>query len=287
MTARTPPARRTPDGALWCVDVGSTFTKVVAVEPLTGRLLGSAAHPTTVTTDVLRGLDAAVARLGGPSSTPEADDSTMFVCSSAGGGLRLAVVGYERLVTAEAGHRVALSAGGRVVHVAAGRLDRTGVEDLRATRPDVVLLVGGTDGGDAEVLAHNAARLGVARLRVPVVLAGNADAAGVAAASLAAGANGAGRALRILRDADQCAEFHQRLVQVRTRVGDSGRKVGRRCHQFRGEGPELFIRRGFTRVFRDAMDAREHTDDIAIEDGCRLVVGDAAYGSGGVAADAG
>ncbi|PZF81753.1 glutamate mutase L, partial [Micromonospora endophytica] len=40
---------------------------------------------------------------------------------------------------------------------------------------DVVLLVGGTDGGDADTLTHNATRLARARWRVPVVLAGNVD----------------------------------------------------------------------------------------------------------------
>jgi uncharacterized protein (TIGR01319 family) len=77
-------------------------------------------------------------------------------------------------VSAEAGYRVGLSAGARVVHVGAGRLDRPGLAVLRAARPDVVLLVGGTDGGDAEVLLHNAGALGRARLRLVVVVAGNA-----------------------------------------------------------------------------------------------------------------
>jgi hypothetical protein len=48
----------------------------------------------------------------------------------------------------------------------------------------VILLVGGTDGGDGEVLLHNARRLGTSRLRVPVVLAGNADVREQAAAGL-------------------------------------------------------------------------------------------------------
>lgn len=51
-----------------------------------------------------------------------APDPLVLACSSAGGGLRLAVVGYEREISAEAGHRAALSAGARV-HVSAGRLD--------------------------------------------------------------------------------------------------------------------------------------------------------------------
>ena len=39
----------------------------------------------------------------------------------------------------------------------------------------MILLVGGTDGGDGDGLLHNAGRLAAARLRVPVVVAGNAD----------------------------------------------------------------------------------------------------------------
>jgi uncharacterized protein (TIGR01319 family) len=154
-----------------CADVGSTFTKVAAIDIDTGVLIGAAEHPTTVETDVLHGLDAALAalKLGLPPSTVD-------VCSSAGGGLRLAVVGNEELVTVAAGHRVALSAGARVVHASAGRLDRAGVTALSQERPDVILLVGGTDGGDEEVLRHNAAALAGTRLRnAPIVVAGNTD----------------------------------------------------------------------------------------------------------------
>ncbi|MEU9743628.1 glutamate mutase L [Micromonospora chersina] len=155
-----------------CADVGSTYTKAAVVDLDGGRLVGAAAAPTTVGTDVLHGLDAAV---GAATAGLPAGDLPWYVCSSAGGGLRLAVIGYEPLVTAQAGRRVGLSAGANVVHVAAGRLGQADLTALRAARPDVVLLVGGTDGGDADTLTHNATRLARARWRVPVVLAGNAD----------------------------------------------------------------------------------------------------------------
>jgi uncharacterized protein (TIGR01319 family) len=154
--------------AVWCVDVGSTFTKGVLVDPADGRVLHTGATPTTVGTDVLHGIAALRADL-------PAEPSETLVCSSAGGGLRLAVVGYEREVTGEAGYRVGLSAGARVVHVAAGELDRDGLTALRASRPDIVLLVGGTDGGNADVLLHNATRLARARITVPIVAAGNSE----------------------------------------------------------------------------------------------------------------
>jgi uncharacterized protein (TIGR01319 family) len=146
-----------------------------------GRLVATAAHPTTLATDVLEGVEAVRAAAGaGP-------DVEVRACSSAGGGLRLAVVGYERAVTAEAGARVGLSAGARVVHVSAGSLDVDGVAALVEAKPDVVLLVGGTNGGNAEVLLHNAKRLARSGPRVPYVVAGNVDVRDAVCEALSAG----------------------------------------------------------------------------------------------------
>ena len=153
-----------------CVDFGSTFTKAALVDTDTGELVGTASHPTTLETDVLDGYDACAAALGHP-------EAVVLACSSAGGGLRIAVVGNEELVTAEAGRRVALSSGGKVVHVSAGRLDEAGLDELFAAEPDVILLTGGTDGGDDEVLLHNAAWLETEYGGIPVVIAGNAEVA--------------------------------------------------------------------------------------------------------------
>ncbi|MGO1057349.1 glutamate mutase L [Crossiella sp. CA198] len=152
--------------AILCLDVGSTWTKAALLGP-DGALLGTAQHPTTPP-EVLTGIDAVTAAL-------DAAGAEVLACSSAGGGLRLAVVGQERLVSAEAAYRVALSAGAKIVHVAAGELDGAGIRALRASTPDVLLLVGGTDGGETRVLAHNARRVAANRLRAPVVLAGNQD----------------------------------------------------------------------------------------------------------------
>jgi uncharacterized protein (TIGR01319 family) len=159
-----------------CVDFGSTFTKAVLLdtEGSGGAIvLASASAATTISTDVLDGYRSICETIAA-QGFPPADE--VLACSSAGGGLRLAVVGYERSVTAEAGHRVGLSAGAKIVHVASGPMTTAQVADLRTARPDVILLVGGTDGGNAEVLLHNARRLARARLRAPVVVAGNVEA---------------------------------------------------------------------------------------------------------------
>ena len=169
------------------VDFGSTFTKGALIGD-DGAVLGTASTPTTGTQgrgDILDGYRTLRSALEVP------DDAVVRACSSAGGGLRLAVVGYERTVTAQAGHRVGLSAGAKVVHVAAGELTTADVAAVRAARPDLVLLVGGTDGGNRNVLLHNAARLAKGAIgghgahAVPIVVAGNVDARDEAAALLA------------------------------------------------------------------------------------------------------
>ncbi|MCW2852714.1 MAG: hypothetical protein JWM84_2378 [Nocardioides sp.] len=178
-----------------CVDFGSTFTKASLVDLDTARVVAAAEHPTTVPVDgrgdVLDGYDACLAAL--VAADPRAEGAEVLACSSAGGGLRIAVVGNEELVTAEAGRRVALSSGGKVVAVlaAAGRALRDGsslassgtmpdletYRDLRhTTRPDVLLLTGGTDGGNSEVLLQAARDLVASGWDGPVVVAGNVEA---------------------------------------------------------------------------------------------------------------
>jgi uncharacterized protein (TIGR01319 family) len=158
---------------LLCVDFGSTFTKAALVDG-DGTLIGTASHPTTIQTDVLDGLDACRTELAHDLGGTDLADVPVLACSSAGGGLQISVVGNEDLVTAEAGRRVALSSGGRVVDVSSGRVDPGA---LAATQPDVILLVGGTDGGDADVLLSNARTIAATGTSMPVVVAGNADVA--------------------------------------------------------------------------------------------------------------
>ncbi len=164
----------TEQAAAVCLDVGSTWTKAALVRP-DGTLAGFAEHPTTAS-DVLTGMDAAVRAVAAAAPIGAAGQPELLACSSAGGGLRLAVVGSEQLTSTDAGHRVACSSGAHVVHVHAGPLEPADVRMLRSARPGVVLLFGGADGDDPAGLLHNASRLARARIRYPVLLAGNVDA---------------------------------------------------------------------------------------------------------------
>lgn len=153
-----------------CADFGSTFTKTQLVDLEAAAVVATATHPTTIATDVLDGYSACLAEL--TAADPRAVGAPAMACSSAGGGLRIAVFGNEELVTAEAGRRVALSSGGKVVAVlAASRAQHA--DQLAAATPDVVLLTGGTDGGNEESVLACAEDLVSAGWSGPVVVAGN------------------------------------------------------------------------------------------------------------------
>lgn len=150
-------------------DVGSTFTKVCLVRSDEPRLLARAAVPTTVEPDVNVGLDAAC-RLAGTalhSSLP------LLACSSAAGGLRIAAVGLVPSLTAKAAEMAALGAGAKVVGVFPYELSLEDRDRLRALQPDLILLTGGTDGGDTSHILRNAEAITRTMPCVPVVVAGN------------------------------------------------------------------------------------------------------------------
>jgi uncharacterized protein (TIGR01319 family) len=154
-------------------DVGSTFTKVCLVNADEPSLVASAAAPTTVGTDVNIGLDEALKRIGSPRVPAE----RTLVCSSAAGGLRVAAVGLVRDLTAKAATTAALGAGGKVVASFSYTLTSADRRELAELRPDIVLLAGGTDGGDEKHVVANARALNECLPETPVVFAGNRSAA--------------------------------------------------------------------------------------------------------------
>ena len=154
------------------IDFGSTYTKLRAVDLERRALIGTAQGPSTVQTDVNVGMRAALEALRAQRGALPAF-RYRFASSSAAGGLRMVTVGLVRELTAEAARRAALGAGAKLVGSFAYRLTSADLERIEALAPDILLLAGGTDGGNTEVVEHNAAALAASRLACPVVFAGN------------------------------------------------------------------------------------------------------------------
>ncbi len=156
------------------IDFGSTYTKVTAVDADGETLLGTAAAYTTVQTDVGEGLAEAVRLL--EEKTGPLQFAERYACSSAAGGLRMITSGLVPELTAEAARQASLGAGAKVIQVYSFQLTEEDLEDIEAARPDIMLLVGGTDGGNSECILHNARMLAQCKADFPVVIAGNRSA---------------------------------------------------------------------------------------------------------------
>lgn len=147
------------------------------------RLLGQGFAPTTVAHgDVGIGVSAARAAL--EQKTGALEPALTIATSSAAGGLRMTVHGLTQKMTAMAAREAALGAGGVVEHQTAGRLRLIDLERVDEVSPGLILLAGGVEGGDSEVVLFNAKQLTKLTSRPIVVYAGNSSAAGEALAIL-------------------------------------------------------------------------------------------------------
>ncbi len=164
------------DPAALLIDFGSTYTKLRAVDLGNGILLGSGQGPSTVTIDITVGMQTALdnleERLG---ALP--DFKYRLACSSAAGGLKMVTVGLVKELTAEAARLAALGAGARLVDTFAHTLSKRDVANIIAHDPDILLLAGGTDGGNSEVILHNTEMMAASELACPIIVAGNKSAA--------------------------------------------------------------------------------------------------------------
>jgi uncharacterized protein (TIGR01319 family) len=163
------------------IDFGSTYTKVVAVDLHSAEVVGRAQAPSTVLTDVQEGLLQALRLLHArhslfdyePGDLNVLQDKLVLASSSAAGGLRMAVIGLVPGLTVEAANLAALGAGAKVVGSWSFKLSETAIQEIESRRPDMVLLTGGTDGGDSATVIHNARLLAASPISVPIVAAGN------------------------------------------------------------------------------------------------------------------
>lgn len=80
-------------------------------------------------------------------------------------------------LTGEAARLASLGAGAKVIGVYAFQLTEDDIADIAREKPDIFLLVGGTDGGNTANILHNARMLATIEPAFPVVIAGNRTAA--------------------------------------------------------------------------------------------------------------
>lgn len=161
------------------IDFGSTYTKIAAFNLEQEELVGTAQSRTTVDSDITIGLREALDQLAedikkkGKGFRIE----RMLSCSSAAGGLRMIAVGLTKALTTKAAREAVLGAGAKLIHAYSHKLTPGDIDEIEGKAPDVILLAGGTDGGNEENIIKNAHALAQSRIQSPIIAAGNKAAA--------------------------------------------------------------------------------------------------------------
>ena len=158
-------------------EIGSTTTLVSAFAlGESPRLLGQGQAATTVLEgDVRTGLNRAIDALKTNRGESELTYGELLASSSAAGGLKMCVHGLVYDMTVHAARAAALGAGAIVRQTTAGRLTQEDLAQQRTIAPNLILLAGGTDGGERETALYNAKRIAEEGTGAPVLYAGNAQ----------------------------------------------------------------------------------------------------------------
>ena len=157
------------------IDFGSTYTKLTAVDVEGEQILGTAQSYTTVQTDINDGLSNGLRLL--EEKVGKLEYAETFACSSAAGGLRMVASGLVPELTSEAAKLASLGAGAKIVGLYSFQMTEEDMEEVQALKPDIFLLVGGTDGGNTACIEHNAQMLASIKPAFPIVIAGNRNSA--------------------------------------------------------------------------------------------------------------
>ena len=156
------------------VDFGSTFTKAVLVDLRHPSILSHAQAPTTADTDVTRGLAQALRALNVNRGDWE-NANHKLACSSAAGGLGLVASGLVEELTSKAATMAALAAGAKVLGTYSHELTTEDIRSIERKKPDIILLAGGTDGGNRQLVLHNANAIAHSGVKASVIVAGNRE----------------------------------------------------------------------------------------------------------------
>ena len=154
------------------IDFGSTYTKLTLIDIEKEEIIATEKAYTTVETDVTIGYKEALERLN-EKIEPNINIIKRLACSSAAGGLKIIAIGLVPELTAEAAKRAALGAGARVIKTYSHNLNTEEILQIKNSNADIILLAGGTDGGNTQCISHNAWMLEKHEVTIPIVIAGN------------------------------------------------------------------------------------------------------------------
>lgn len=191
-------------GAILAVDVGNVYTRAVLLDVVDGqfRFVSRGEAPTTDGPpyhDIVEGVRRAIGQISSATGRTILDERVQLIMperseflgvtgfaatASAGKSIRAVLVGLVPDVSLASGRRAAESTYVQVVDtfsLADGRSPEAQIADFLEAEPDMVLIVGGTDGGAVDSLRNQIRTIGLAselmeaQFRPTVLYAGNRD----------------------------------------------------------------------------------------------------------------
>lgn len=158
------------------IDFGSTYTKLTAVDLDRASIIGTSKSYTTINSTIKDGFEHAKKDLLLSIGDPSITFNHYASCSSAKGGFKMIAIGLSPTLTAEAAKRAALGAGTRILKIYSYGLSHADLNEINDLEPDVILLSGGTNGGNVQGIISDAETLTGLTDDIPIVVAGNQDA---------------------------------------------------------------------------------------------------------------
>lgn len=155
------------------IDFGSTYTKLTLVDIENTRMLAKSSAHTTINTSIVEGYEEAYNKLFDDLKEEDINIVEKYACSSAGGGLKMVVIGLTPVFTVEAGKKSALGAGARVLTTFNYFLKEEDIEEIERLSPDIILLTGGEENGNKKYIIYNSKMLCNLKKDIPIVVAGN------------------------------------------------------------------------------------------------------------------
>lgn len=156
-------------------EIGSTTTVVTAFGGINSDpfIIGQGEFYTTIKQgDVNIGIENAVKNLE-KNINSEISWDMLLASSSAAGGLKMTVHGLVYDMTVKASKEAALGAGAVLKYATAGKLRNSQIDKIYEIKPNVILLSGGVDYGEEEIILYNAEMLSDIELDIPFIYAGN------------------------------------------------------------------------------------------------------------------
>lgn len=158
------------------LDFGSTKTKATIVDKKERYVVATAQANTTIETTLMDSYEQVLNKMTQTIPIRTISQAEVLICSSAFGGFKMVAIGLSTSLTTSAAKRVALGAGTRILKTFSYTLTQEDVASINQLKPDIVLLTGGTDGGNQRFITNCAKQLLQLTSSIPILIAGNTSA---------------------------------------------------------------------------------------------------------------